>query len=203
MWLRGVWDGGWEMVKRLGFALINGFPPPSTFKGTSPMNLLESHAWVCELINCDRGEWKAEVVKSLFIPHEAETILGFPISSALLEDSVIWNASPNSKFSARSTYELAMNLCEQSERGCISNDGVIKKFWRKIWSLQVPNKVKHFAWRACKISSLVFLTLRREVFWWMIGVSNVVRRGSLRVNCFGAVVLLLKCGSYLLYLSLA
>ena len=127
----------------------------------------------------------------------------FLLVPALLEDSVIWNASPNSKFSARSTYELAMNLCEQSERGCISNDGVIKKFWRKIWSLQVPNKVKHFAWRACKISSLVFLTLRREVFWWMIGVSNVVRRGSLRVNCFGAVVLLLKCGSYLLYLSLA
>lgn len=88
---------------------------------------------------------------SLFIPHEAETILGIPISSALLEDSVIWNATPNGKFSARSTYELAMNLCEQSERGCISNDGVIKKFWRKIWSLQVPNKVKHVAWRACKI----------------------------------------------------
>uniref|UniRef100_A0A7N2KJT8 Uncharacterized protein n=1 Tax=Quercus lobata TaxID=97700 RepID=A0A7N2KJT8_QUELO len=104
------------------------------------LNLLEEHAWVCELINCDRGEWKAEVVKSLFIPHEAETILGIPISSALLEDSVIWYATPNGKFSVRSTYELAMNLCEQSERGCISNDGVIKKFWRKIWSLQVPNK---------------------------------------------------------------
>ena len=74
--------------------------------------------------------------------------MGIPISSALLEDSLVWNATPNGKFSARSTYELAMNLCEQSERGRISNDGVIKKFWRKIWSLQVPNKVKHFAWRA-------------------------------------------------------
>ena len=54
------------MVKRLGFGLINGFPPPSTFKVSSPMNLLEEHAWVCELINCDRGEWKAEVVKSVY-----------------------------------------------------------------------------------------------------------------------------------------
>ena len=104
------------------------------------------------------------MVKSLFIPHEAETILGIPISSALLEDSVIWNATPNGKFSVRSTYELAMNLCEQSERGCISNDGVIKKFWSKIWSLQVPNKVKHFAWRACKNILPCLFNLKKRCF---------------------------------------
>lgn len=41
-------------------------PTPSTFKVTSPMNLLEEHAWACELINCNCGEWKAEVVKSVY-----------------------------------------------------------------------------------------------------------------------------------------
>ena len=46
------------MVKRLRFGPINGFLDPtlSTVKVTSPLNLVEEHARVCELINCDRGE---------------------------------------------------------------------------------------------------------------------------------------------------
>ena len=79
------------MVKRLRFGPINCFLDPtlSTVKVTSPLNLVEEHARVCELINCDRGESKAQVVKFVFISHEAETIMDIPISSALPKDSVI------------------------------------------------------------------------------------------------------------------
>lgn len=64
-------------------------PTPSTFKVSSPKNLLEDHAQVSELIDCENGLWKAELVESVFLPYEAETILGIPISAALPEDSVI------------------------------------------------------------------------------------------------------------------
>ena len=96
---------------------------PSTFKVTSPLNLLEEHARVCELINCDRGESKAQLVKSVFFSPEAETILVILISSTLPEDSTIWNATPNVKFLVMSAYKLAMDLRQQVERGCSSNDG--------------------------------------------------------------------------------
>ena len=79
------------MVKRLRFGPINGFLDSTllTFKVTFPLNLVEEDARVCELINCDRGESKAQVVKFVFISHEAETIMDIPISSALPKDSVI------------------------------------------------------------------------------------------------------------------
>ena len=56
------------MVKRLRFGPINDFLDPTllTFKVTSPLNLVEEYARVCELINCDRGESKVQVVKSIF-----------------------------------------------------------------------------------------------------------------------------------------
>ena len=125
-------------------------PTPLTFKVSSPNNFLEDHARVSELIDCENGVWKAELVKSVFLPYEAETILGITISAALPKDLVVWNAMSKGKFSVRSAYMVAMNLCDHPEIGSCSNDGPIKNFWRKIWSLQIPNKVKHFAWRACK-----------------------------------------------------
>ena len=125
-------------------------PTPLTFKVSSPKNFLEDHARVSELIDCENGVWKAELVKSVFLPYEAETILGITISAALPKDLVVWNAMSKGKFSVRSAYMVAMNLCDHPEIGSCSNDGPIKNFWRKIWSLQIPNKVKHFAWRACK-----------------------------------------------------
>lgn len=91
------------------------------------------------MIDGERGEWKAEVVTS------------------------VWNATFNGMFSVRSAYMVALNLLDQLERGSCSNDGAIKNFWGKIWSLQIPNKVKHFAWRACKNILPCLSNLRRGI----------------------------------------
>ena len=53
----------------------------------------------------------------MFLPHVAKTILGIPISSTFLEDSEIWNASPNGKFSIRSAYKFSEALM----MGCLKN----------------------------------------------------------------------------------
>ena len=49
------------------------------------------------------GSWRLRW-SSLYLFHKAETILDIPISSALPEGSVIWNATPNIKFLVRSAY---------------------------------------------------------------------------------------------------
>ena len=59
---------------------------------------------------------------------------------------MIWNATPNGKFLVRSAYKLAMDKLREAV-ALMMGQYKKKKNWRKIWSLQVPNKVKHFAWR--------------------------------------------------------
>lgn len=86
----------------------------------------------------------------MFLPHEAEIILGLPLSNSLPDDKLIWNPSSNGIFSIRSAYKLTMEVRDQPRDGSCSNDSDIKCFWRRIWRLHIPNKVKHFAWIACK-----------------------------------------------------
>lgn len=131
------------------------------------------------------GKWKSKVVKTMFLPHDAKTILGIPISSTLLEDSEIWNASPNDNFSVRSAYKFSVALM----MGCF------KSFGGKFGAYKFLVRLSILLGGLVKISYLVFLILKREVFWWIVCVSYVVWRSRPRVTCFGPVLLLQKCGS--------
>nr|POF00360.1 hypothetical protein CFP56_75492 [Quercus suber] len=70
---------------------------------------------VSSLIENDTKWWKPDLVKSLFLPFEASTILSIPISFSLLEDSLIWLGNKNGSFTVKSAYYIAVKLVEQSE----------------------------------------------------------------------------------------
>ena len=44
-----------------------------------------------------------------------------------------------------------MESREQPDSGSCSNNSDMKTLWKVLWGLKIPNKVKHFGWRACKI----------------------------------------------------
>ena len=37
----------------------------------------------------------------------------------------------------------------------------MKQAWRRLWQMNVPNKVKHFAWKACRN-----ILATKENLWW-------------------------------------
>lgn len=43
-----------------------------------------------------------------------------------------------------------MELSSRSGVASASDDGNMRKFWKYLWSINIPHKVKHFTWRACK-----------------------------------------------------
>ena len=55
-------------------------PPPKPF---------DDFPRVSVLIDRDTRRWKGDVVRSLFLPFEARTILNIPLSHNLLEDQII------------------------------------------------------------------------------------------------------------------
>ena len=81
-------------------------PTPESFKPISPRVPLESKKVSC-LLDRVTGSWNANKVRSSFLPHEAEVILGISISPHLLDESLIWALTYNGRFSMKSAYKVA------------------------------------------------------------------------------------------------
>jgi hypothetical protein len=60
---------------------------------------------------------------------------------------MIWRCTPNGDFSVRSAYHLEMKVKMRLKAGgsCVKSN---KEVWKRCWSLDVPNAVKMFLWRA-------------------------------------------------------
>ena len=59
---------------------------PSTYKIVSPPAGLPLEARVCELIEPTLGMWKADLIQSIFLPHEVDNICSIALSSKVPED---------------------------------------------------------------------------------------------------------------------
>ena len=105
---------------------------------------------VDKLINPAIKEWKVNVIDNLFYDFEATIIKNMPLCKTIQDDILIWPFKPNGVYSVKSRYYLH----KQQQHGLPgpSDNSVLTPFWKKIWGLQVPNKVNHLAWKACKDS---------------------------------------------------
>ena len=63
---------------------------------------------------------------------------------------MVWSENKSGKFTIRSAYRLAQLDRGGEGRAECSNPTSVKRIWRGVWSMDLLNKVKHFAWKACK-----------------------------------------------------
>ena len=64
-------------------------------------------------------------------------------------DRLIWAYTSKGHFTVSSAYKVALSsISNPSLEG--SNGQNCRKFWKFLWGLNVPNKVKNFAWWACR-----------------------------------------------------
>ncbi|KAF3973996.1 hypothetical protein CMV_002625 [Castanea mollissima] len=92
--------------------------------------------------------WNEQLVDAMFLPFEAQRINGIPICITSQADCVLWLKCRTESYSVRSGYQL---LCEAGSTGAPSGstEEGVKKFWKSIWRIKVPDKVKVFLWQAC------------------------------------------------------
>ena len=122
----------------------------SSHRVLSPRLFLSANMNVADLIDSRIARWKIEVIDNLFIPHEAELIKSIPLSATLPADKMVWAETANGNFTLRSAYKLAVSLYTSATCGTTFDGSLLRKFWKKIWSLPIPHKVRHFCWRACR-----------------------------------------------------
>ena len=93
------------------------------------------------------------------------------------DDILIWPFNPDGVYFFKFRYRY---LHEQQQHGLPrpSDNSVLKPLWKKIWGLQVPNKVKHLAWKACKDSlpTKTNLVRRKVLLRAAVMLANCTRR---------------------------
>ena len=131
-----IWDDKW-------------LPTPSTYKIISPPNNIPHFPMVSSPIDPMTKWWNVSTIRASFLPFEVETILKIPLSHDLPEDKIIWIGYSRGNFTVKSAYHLALNLLDSDgNEECLTRD-MCKLIWRKLWRLNLPPKIKIFAWRAC------------------------------------------------------
>ena len=123
---------------------LNTCPP---YKVLSPRQILPEHATVSDLIDHETSQWKNQLIDTIFMPHEASKIKSIPLGS-LMRDTLVWLGTPTGQFSTRSAYMMQIEA-KESMSGSQSNPSRKHTFWKGIWGVSVPHKVKVFMWRAC------------------------------------------------------
>ena len=90
------------------------------------------------------------MVSQFFSPMDAATILSIPLSYQLPCDRMVQAFTPKGNFTIRSAYRLALDMVNSAANREASDNHQRSLFWKTLWHLNVPNKIKSFAWRASK-----------------------------------------------------
>ena len=122
------------------------FPTPTTYKVISPLQLFDDFPMVSALIDEETKRWKVDIVKSLFLPFEVETILNIPLNYNLPEDKIIWVGNKKGEFTVKSAYYIALIMIKSPGGKQCSHEGPKTPLWKKIWHLKIPPKIRIFTY---------------------------------------------------------
>ena len=75
-------------------------------------------------------------------------ILRIQLSNTRTRDKLYWNKNKAQKFTVKTAYHVTIRLHQEVgvEHSMVRKE---KKFWNRIWRMNVPPKVRNFVWRAC------------------------------------------------------
>ena len=133
-------------------------------KVLSPRTILLSEARVSNLIDGSdfQPRWKGTLINYIFFPFEADIIKSIPLSVRRPANSLIWTKNHRGVFSVRSAYFLQKEIEEAANGNMASNSDAGRRhsFWKQVWFVMIPPKIKNFIWRACTDS----LPLQTKLF---------------------------------------
>lgn len=106
--------------------------------------------WVSELMLSGSKVCNAELISRVFSRRDAEAILQIPISHLGQKDRLVWQFINNGIFSVNSAYQWLARQKRQAinEPESCSGKQQQSKMWKRLWSMQIKRKIKHFLWRA-------------------------------------------------------
>lgn len=93
-------------------------------------------------MNLDQSGWDIDLLHDIFEDRDIQLILSIPLNTTY-EDVWYWNREKMGQYTIKSAYAVI-----QEDR--IVDQQVDTEWWKRMWNLQVPLRVKHFMWRATR-----------------------------------------------------
>lgn len=138
------------------------------------------------------------MIHRFFSPDDTKAILSIPLSTKLPGDRLVWAYTPKGNFIVRRAYRLVVASRIGNTFGGASNEENGKIFWKTIWRLNIPNKVKSFAWKAwIRIYCLQRRIYVERKFWLIQFVRPVTLKLKIVHISFGNVIRLVRSGNFL------
>ena len=136
-----VWRvGNGEKVRIRGDSWL---PDPHSSKVISPQKNFPRNTQVYALLNEDGTSWIHDRIEEEFLPHEARAINSIPLSVSRANDCLIWSGSKDDNYMTKSAYRM-LTEAEQRKKPGSSNQSSEGTFWKDLWDLDIPRKIKHF-----------------------------------------------------------
>lgn len=115
------------------------------FKVISPPKL-PRNAKVIDLIMED-GLWNMQKINDHFGREDSEAIANICLSPIKRDDLLVWYYDSKGEYTVRSGYHIATKI-DSADYPSGSSSDRNKNFWRMLWSLDLPKKIKIFLWRS-------------------------------------------------------
>ena len=123
----------------------NCIPRPATFKPIFLSNL-NKDARVAAMIDVGNN-WEEGLIRQSFMKEDAEAIIKIPLPKENKEDEVLWHFDKKGQYSVKSGYQIALQI---KYLDTPSYYGDAFKYWKDLWTLNIPEKIKIFLWRVAR-----------------------------------------------------
>lgn len=99
--------------------------------------------------------WKHEEIRSLFGEDQMQRIIAIPLVNIELQDALVWRGDNTGIYTAKTGYKWR-NTIETPN----IQQNFLSKFYRRLWDMKVPSKIRIHLWRVAKKYMSVLFNLK-------------------------------------------
>ncbi|KAL3534296.1 hypothetical protein ACH5RR_002757 [Cinchona calisaya] len=115
-------------------------------------------------------------------------IKGIPLALNSNEDKLIWHYSSSRICFVNLGYHLAITFYinkDMNLMSCNSSSSQVNSMWKKLWKLNIPNKIEIFLWKATYWHTVLpHNWLPQPVDWIKVNFNGVVFLDPKAAGCF-------------------